>query len=124
MSIATEETAAPGNVDFDEHGPADKYYVRIAIALAVITAVEVAWSYLPWWEDASGFTSFIEVGGLLVMMAIKFVIVASNFMHLKFDSKVLTRVFYSGLALALGVYVGALVTFEFFQGGPSSWLGG
>jgi cytochrome c oxidase subunit 4 len=47
-------------------------------------------------------------------MAIKFVMVALHFMHLKFDSKVLTRVFYSGLLLAVTVYVAALSTFRIF----------
>lgn len=98
------------------HGPTDLYYVRIAIALAVITAFEVAWSYLPVWDDATGFLAFIEVAGLLFMMAVKFVVVASNFMHLKFDSKVLTRIFYSGIFLATGVYVAVLATFEIFAG--------
>lgn len=96
-----------------EHGLSDKGYVRIAVILAAITAVEVAWSYLPW-GDATGLKAFVEVGGLLVMMAIKFVIVAGYFMHLKFDSKVLTRVFYAGLALAVGVYVATLTTFHIF----------
>jgi cytochrome c oxidase subunit 4 len=49
-------------------------------------------------------------------MAIKFVIIAAFFMHLKFDSKVLTRVFYTGLFLAVGVYIAALCTFRIFQG--------
>lgn len=97
------------------HGPVDKYYVRIAVALAVITAAEVAWSYLPIWDGASGFKSFIEVGVLLTMMAVKFVVVASNFMHLKFDGKVLTRVFYASLVLAVGVYLAVLATFELFS---------
>jgi len=103
------------------HGPTDRYYVRIAVALALITALEVAWSYLPVWKDASGLKSFVEVGGLLVMMAVKFVVVASNFMHLKFDDKVLTRVFYAGLILAISVYVAALVTFELFGGGTPGY---
>ena len=47
-------------------------------------------------------------------MAIKFVIIAAFFMHLKFDSKILTRVFYAGLFLAAGVYVAALATFRIF----------
>lgn len=94
------------------HGPTDKYYIRIAVALAVITAIEVAWSYLPVWEDATGLTSFVEAAGLIVMMMVKFVIVASNFMHLKFDDKILSRVFYAGLILAIFVYIAALTTFQ------------
>ncbi|HEX2576386.1 MAG TPA: cytochrome C oxidase subunit IV family protein [Aquihabitans sp.] len=105
------------------HGPSDGYYIRIAVALAVITAVEVAWSYLPWddWGDSS-LLVLAEVGGLIAMMVVKFVIVASNFMHLKFDDKILTRVFYAGLTLAIGVYIAALLTFELFSGEAPGFL--
>ncbi len=98
--------------DHDHHEdthPADSYYVRIAVILAVITGLEVALSYL-------GAPTVIQVGGLLVMMAIKFFLVAAHFMHLRFDSKVLTRLFYAGLFLAVFVYVVALSTFELFLG--------
>ncbi len=108
--------------DDHAHGLSDKNYIYIALGLAVITAIEVAWSYLPVWEDASGVTSFVEVAGLLIMMMIKFVIVASNFMHLKFDNKILTRIFYAGLVLAFGVYIAALATFQvFFHNGPKGY---
>ena len=98
------------------HGghPNDVYYVRIAIGLAVITACEVGWSYLSIWNGATGVKAFCEAAGLLLMMAIKFVIVASNFMHLKFDDKILTRVFYAGLCLAIGVYTAVLTTLHVF----------
>lgn len=113
------DTAAAGTID--HHGPNDKYYIRIAVALALITGLEVAWSYLSFWDGATGFKSFVEVGGLLLMMAIKFVMVASNFMHLKFDDKLLTRVFYAGLLLAIGVYLAALTTFEALWGASAGY---
>jgi cytochrome c oxidase subunit 4 len=99
------------------HGMSDKGYVFIALILSGITAAEVAWSYLPW-GDGGGLTTFAQVGGLLFMMAIKFGIVAAFFMHLRFDNKVLTRLFYAGLFLAVGVYLAALTTFELFGNGP------
>lgn len=107
-STATLEADQPGAAP-DEHGhhPSDGHYVRIAIALALITGLEVAWSYL-------GLPTVLQVGGLLLMMAIKFFTVASQFMHLKFDSRVLTRLFYAGLFLATGVYLAALTTFRIF----------
>lgn len=121
MSDATatlESTGQPAEGhDTDHAHPTDKMFVQVAIALAVITAIEVAWSYLPWGE-ATGFKAFAEVGGLLFMMAIKFVVVASRFMHLKYDSGVLSRVFYFGLALATLCYLGALTTFEMWSAGP------
>ena len=51
---------------------------------------------------------------LLVVMSIKFVVIAAFFMHLKFDSIILTRVFYAGLFLAVAVYVIALTTLHVF----------
>jgi hypothetical protein len=40
-------------------------------------------------------------------------------MHLKFDHKILTRIFYAGLFLAIAVYLAVLATFEIFSGGLS-----
>jgi cytochrome c oxidase subunit 4 len=50
----------------------------------------------------------------MIMMVVKFVMVVSYFMHLKFDSKIFSFLFYTGLALALFVYFAALATFKFF----------
>lgn len=92
----------------DEHEHlSDNRYIVIALILAVITAAEVAASYI----DLG--PVFIPL--LLFMMAIKFFVVASYFMHLKFDNKIFQRLFYTGLFLALAVYVAALLTFRFFD---------
>lgn len=99
--------------DDDHAHPTDKLFVKTAIILAVVTAIEVAWSYLPW-GDATGAMAGLEVGGLLVMMAFKFFVVANLFMHLKFDKKLLTGVFYFGLVVAVAVYIGVLAAFEFW----------
>ena len=48
------------------------------------------------------------------MMVIKFVMVVSYFMHLKFDNKMFSFLFYAGLVLAIGVYAAFLATFKFF----------
>ncbi|MDQ6696487.1 MAG: cytochrome C oxidase subunit IV family protein [Actinomycetota bacterium] len=95
----------------DEAHPTDTHYVRIAVLLAVMTAVEVALSYI------HGLKGMLLVAPLLLIMALKFGIVALHFMHLKWDSKVLTRLFYAGLFLAVGVYVAALSTFRLFNNG-------
>ena len=88
--------------------PSDGKYIQIALILAVITAAEVATFYV---EDSLG-SALIPI--LLVMMVVKFFIVAAWFMHLRFDSNLFTRVFVSGLFLATGVYIAFLTTFEFF----------
>lgn len=120
--MSADANAATLTADHAAHGdghahPTDKLFIKTAVLLAAVTAVEVAWSYLPWGEALGA--RFAEVGGLLAMMAFKFFMVASVFMHLKFDSKILTRIFYAGLALAVAVYLAVLATFEFFTGGGS-----
>ncbi len=63
--------------------------------------------------------TYIDIGPiflavLLVLMAIKFFTVVAYFMHLKFDNRVFTWLFYTGLFLADRVYCTALATFHFF----------
>ncbi|HXH56658.1 cytochrome C oxidase subunit IV family protein [Iamia sp.] len=110
-SPTTAADAAPRVADAphagDHEHTSDGVYIKIAALLAVFTAAEVAWPYLI--DDGP-----LLMWPLLVVMAIKFVVIASYFMHLKFDSKVLTRVFYTGLVLAVSVYVAALLTFQVF----------
>jgi cytochrome c oxidase subunit 4 len=89
------------------HDVSDWTYIKIAIALMVLTAAEVAVSYM----DIGAFM----VPALLVMMAVKFMTVILYFMHLKYDNPLFRRLFYTGLLLALFVYIVALLTFHFFE---------
>lgn len=109
---AVEEHAEAAH-GHDDHA-SDTLYIQVAIGLAVLTGLEVAWPYVT--EHLIETDGPILMWPLLVVMAIKFVIIASFFMHLRFDSKVLTRVFYAGLFLAVGVYIAALTTFRIFGG--------
>ena len=106
----TTETAAESA---DEHGsqkghshPSDWAYTKIAVVLAAVTAMEVA-------------TYFLDIGPALVpslifMMIVKFYLVATWFMHLRFDSRLFARMFTAGLTLAVSVYVVTLAAFEFW----------
>ncbi|MFM8853718.1 MAG: cytochrome C oxidase subunit IV family protein [Acidimicrobiaceae bacterium] len=89
-----------------EHGMSDAGYIRIAIILAAITALEVSTYYIDF--------GVLFLPALLIMMVIKFVMVVSYFMHLKFDNKIFSFLFYAGLVLAVGVYAAFLATFKFF----------
>ena len=93
----------------DQHHWSDLQYIQLALALAVITALEVALSYT---KDSFG-AFFLPL--LLIMMAIKFFAVVFYFMHLKFDNRLFGLLFYMGLFLAVGVYCAALLTFHFFS---------
>ncbi|MCE2817520.1 MAG: cytochrome C oxidase subunit IV family protein [Ilumatobacteraceae bacterium] len=97
MSTSTEQ---------HEHGMTDAGYIKIAIILAAITALEVSTYYVDFGP--------LFMPSLMIMMVVKFVMVVSYFMHLKFDSKIFTFLFYTGLGLALFVYITALATFKFF----------
>jgi cytochrome c oxidase subunit 4 len=48
-------------------------------------------------------------------MAVKFYIVVSFFMHLRYENKLFSWVFYAGLFLAMIVYAIFLATFHFFS---------
>ena len=101
MSTATEVQH-----EAHEHGMSDAGYIKIALILAAITALEVSTYYVDFGP--------LFMPALLFMMVVKFVMVVSYFMHLKFDNKLFTYLFYSGLLLAIAVYCGFLATFKFF----------
>jgi len=102
-----EDHAIHTSDDREAHGPTDRQYLVIALILAVITAGEVALTYID--------VGPIFIPTLLVLMAVKFLIVVSYFMHLKFDNRIFSFLFYAGLLLAVTVYVAALFTFRFFD---------
>jgi cytochrome c oxidase subunit 4 len=93
------------------HHPQPRQYVFIGVVLAIVTAMEVAIYYL---DMPSG----LLVGSLLVFALIKFVLVGSWFMHLKFDSRVFRMLFITGLVTALLIFTVMLVIFT-SQGGPA-----
>lgn len=92
----------------------DKVYVLTALVLGVITLVEVftyAFPDFPIWADD------LIIPVLMILMAVKFFIIAYIFMHLKFDKPILTWVFYMGLVLAVAVYLAVLCAFRIFWSG-------
>jgi len=88
-------------VDGHEEHPGEPVYIRIAIILAIVTAVEVAIYYV----DA---LRSILVPTLLVLSVAKFVAVVGYFMHLKFDDMRYRLMFIAGLVIVVSV-VGALI---------------
>ena len=103
-----DEIAVHETDDHDDHWT-DLQFVYLAIGLAVVTAIEVALSYM---VDDLG-PLFLPL--LLILMFVKFFSVVFYFMHLKFDNRWFSILFYMGLVLAVGVYVAVLVTFQFFN---------
>lgn len=100
-------TATEAPVEEHTHNhPSELKYVKIAIFLGIVTALEVAVVYI---EALEG----LIVPILSAMMLVKFFAVAAYFMHLKFDSKIFRRFFVLGIILALAIYGVVLWTFTF-----------
>jgi len=114
---AVKETVDHAEERIDHDAPDDAHeehwsvlkYVQLFVLLVVVTAVEVALSYMV--DDLGAL--FLPL--LLVLMAIKFFAVVLFFMHLKFDNRLFGLMFYLGLGLAVSVYLVALFTFRFFD---------
>ena len=91
-----------------EHShPGPRQYVLIAVVLVILTAVEVATSYLEGHVNSN-----LLIAALGIMAAVKFFLVAAWYMHMKQDSSVFRRLFVTGLILASIVYG---IVFFFFS---------
>ncbi len=110
-TAATEPDVEPGDHHADEgpSHPSDWAYVKIALVLAAVTALEV----FTYFETVLDWGAAL-VPSLIFMMIVKFYLVATWFMHLRFDDKLFGRMFTAGLVLAVGVYLATLTVFEFW----------
>ncbi|MGH9036759.1 MAG: cytochrome C oxidase subunit IV family protein [Acidimicrobiia bacterium] len=108
-----ELEAAPGHgvtMTHDAHAhPSPAKYVMIALILAIVTGIEVGLYYIDMPDKL-----FVAI--LLGLAFIKFSMVAAYFMHLKFDGRLLRRLFITGIVLAAVVYTLALVTLDVLLG--------
>ncbi|MEZ5168266.1 MAG: cytochrome C oxidase subunit IV family protein [Acidimicrobiales bacterium] len=102
-------TEVPVDEDHSHDHPSDWAYVKIALILAAITALEVS----TYFESVVDWGDWL-IPSLMFMMVVKFWLVATWFMHLKFDKPIYQRMFVAGLILAVGVYVITLAAFEFW----------
>ena len=111
MAADTTTADVAAHDDHDHAHPTEKSYWIVFVILAALTALEVWWSY-------NGTTGLALVLPLIIMMLVKFGIVAGFFMHLWFDLKIIngryfTWAFASAIVLAIAVYFVVFATFEF-----------
>ncbi len=102
----TAAANADAHADSGHHTPTDGYFIKVALVLALLTALETS----TYWIHIGGFATPL----LLILMTIKFFMIVLVFMHLKFDNKLFSVLFYIGLGLAVLVYAVFLSTFQFF----------
>jgi cytochrome c oxidase subunit 4 len=91
-------------------------YVRIAVILFVLTALEVALYEVSHEAGAAGFGAFLAsnfVVILLALSALKFWYVVMFYMHLKNDTVALRYVFSFSLFIAIVVIVALFVLFTY-----------
>ena len=113
MSASTTKDSSTGpvvEVSHTEGGtahdhPGEGKYIKVALFLAVITGIEVAFSY---WEAVEG----ILAPSLIAMSVVKFAVVVGYFMHLKFDSRLFRRLFVAGICLAIFCFTVMLTSFH------------
>lgn len=105
---AEEASARADDLGHDRVHPRPQTYVAVAAILAVVTAGEI------WLSYADQVTAAAATSGLLVLMAVKFVMVTLWFMHLRFDAPIFKKLFWGGLALAVAVYAIVLASSHVF----------
>ena len=93
----------------DEHHPAHptpSQYWKLAVLLAVLTAIEVALFYI----DRSLELGMINSVALILLAFLKFVIVVGWYMHLRYEKSTVNRLFVAGFVLAGSLYLVVLIS--------------
>ena len=111
--VPVGDAAVESAVEPEAHGhahPTPQQYVLIAVVLVVITAIEVATSYLE-----GDVNDNLIIAALGIMAAVKFFLVVMWYMHLRFDSKIFRRFFLLGLISAPILYTVVLLMFHAFN---------
>jgi cytochrome c oxidase subunit 4 len=89
-----------------EHAhPTPGTYTKVAVTLVILTALEVAVYYV---ESVGRYLVPI----LLVLMAVKFALVAGYYMHLKQDSKLFSGLFVFPIIIAATIILALIALFS------------
>ena len=92
--------------------PSPAQYVKIAVGLAILTAVEVALFYV---NEALNL-GWLNTAALIILAFLKFVIVIGWYMHLRYEKTVVSRFFVFGFVLAFTLYAAVLIGFGVLAG--------
>ncbi len=91
----------------DTGHPSPATYFKVAISLVILTALEVFALYVTWLS----YGIFLVLGLLSVA---KFILVGMYYMHLKFDHRIFSLMFVSGLVVATLVVFALMALLHFF----------
>lgn len=101
--------------DHEHSHPTAATYVRIAVVLFILTALEV-YAYELAHHESGALAELVKgifVPALIVLSAAKFILVGAYYMHLKTDDRLLSWVFLFSLLIATVVIVGLMVLFKY-----------
>jgi cytochrome c oxidase subunit 4 len=104
--VASGQAAAAHGAHAEAGHASVGFYWMIGGVLGVITALEVAVFYIPAMAP-------VLVPVLLALSAAKFALVVMFFMHLRFDSTILTGLFGAGLLLATLLIIGLVIIYHY-----------
>jgi cytochrome c oxidase subunit IV len=104
-NVERQETTETATHQGEHEHPGVGTYVVIGVALAILTALEVAVIYIPP-------LSPVVVPTLLVLTTAKFALVVMFYMHLKMDHPLFAWVFVAPMALAVFVIVALILLFR------------
>lgn len=90
----------------DHSHPTPAQYWKIAVLLAVLTAIEVGMFYLDRELELGAVNALV----LIALAFLKFVIVVGWYMHLRYERPMLNRFFTAGFALAVALYLVVLAS--------------
>src|SRR5689334_1053216 len=109
VAVATDDAPATipetsTEVEVSEYGhhPSPRQYVLIAVVLVVLTAIEIAVSYIN-----TAHTNLIIIA-LFAMGAAKFFLVAGWYMHMRVDQPFFRRIFVIGM-IGAGIVYGIVI---------------
>ena len=90
----------------------NRTYWLIALILAIITAVEVAYPYM---TEGIRVLDYYYMPILAIMSAAKFFLVVAYFMHLKYDKAILSHILIFSLVLACFITTAMMILFAVIQ---------
>lgn len=105
FAVPDQPEGAKTRVRVAQAHPDPIQYVVIGLALAFVTLVEVALYYIE-----LNFNFLVIT--LIVLSLLKFVLVVGFFMHLRFDNKIFSVLFFGGLMLAVAIFTVAIATLD------------
>jgi cytochrome c oxidase subunit IV len=106
MAMDSSHTASAASHAPGEGHATVQTYIRVAVVLGILTAIEIGALYVP------GLPNHLLVTLLLVFSVVKFALVVAFFMHLRYDNKLLTVLFVGPLFIAMFIILALMALFS------------